>query len=182
MRLDVRDEAAVRALVVVLQDQPLDLLINNAGSFGPEGAPAGLRYQSLTGMDYGIWRDMLEVNLLAPFRLTTALAPSLRRASSPRVVMMSSDLGSIGNNRQGQSHAYRSSKAALNMLTRGIAVDWRDVIVISMAPGWCQTSLGGADAPLDPADSVRDQQASFDRLTLADSGAFLDRFGRPIPW
>lgn len=182
LRLDVASEADVADLAGALQGQALDMLINNAGTFGPEGSPAGMRYQSLAHMDYRIWRDILEVNLLAPFRITVALADSLRRSARPLVVMLSSDLGSISNNRLGHSHAYRTSKAGVNMLTKGIANEWRDLIVISMAPGWCKTELGGDEAEIDPADSVRDQVKTFARLNASHTGQFLDRFGAPVAW
>ena len=182
LTLDVAKEEDVNALADDLRDQPLDLLINNAGTFGPEGSPGGMRYQSLDHMDYGIWRNILEINLLAPFRLTVALAPSLRLARRPVVIMVSSDLGSIGNNRMGQSHAYRTSKAGLNMLTRSIANEWRDLIVVAMAPGWCKTELGGDEAQIEPADSVRAQLETFAKLSASQSGGFLDRFGEPVAW
>ena len=182
LRLDVVQESGVEALARELKGRVIDMLINNAGTFGPEGSPGGMRYQSLAHMDYAIWRDILEVNLLAPFRLTVALAPSLRLAKRPVVVMLSSDLGSIGNNRMGHSHAYRTSKAGLNMLTKGIANEWRDLIVISMAPGWCKTELGGEEAEIDPADSVRAQIRTFAALNASHSGQFLDRFGAPVAW
>lgn len=181
-RLDVVNEGEVEALARDMEGRVIDMLINNAGTFGPEGSPGGMRYQSLAHMDYAIWRNILEVNLLAPFRLTVALAPSLRLAKRPVVVMLSSDLGSIGNNRMGHSHAYRTSKAGLNMLTKGIANEWRDLIVISMAPGWCKTELGGDEAEIDPAESVSAQIRTFAALTASHSGQFLDRFGAPVAW
>lgn len=182
VRLDVVDEAGIQAVVQELRGQPLDMLINNAGTFGPEGSPQGMRYQSLANMDYEIWRNILEVNLLAPFRLTVALAASLRLASRPVVIMLSSDLGSIANNRLGHSHAYRTSKAGLNMLTKGIANEWRDLITVAMAPGWCRTELGGEEAEIDPGDSVRAQLQTFAALTADHNGQFIDRFGAPVAW
>jgi len=182
LRLDVVNEDEVQRLGSELREQPLDLLINNAGTFGPEGSPRGMRYQSLDHMDYGIWRNILEVNLLAPFRLTVTLAPSLRLAPLPVVIMVSSDLGSIGNNRMGGSHAYRTSKAGVNMLVRSIANEWRDLIIVAMAPGWCRTELGGEEAPIAPEDSVRAQLATFARLSAGDSGRFIDRFGEDVAW
>jgi NAD(P)-dependent dehydrogenase (short-subunit alcohol dehydrogenase family) len=176
------NDTDVQALAEELRGAPLDMLINNAGTFGPEGSPGGMRYQSLAHMDYEIWRNILEVNLLAPFRVTVALAASLRLASRPVVVMLSSDLGSIANNRQGQSHAYRTSKAGLNMLAKGIANEWRDLITVAMAPGWCKTELGGEGAQIDPADSVRSQLQTFASLTADHNGQFIDRFGAPVAW
>ena len=180
--LDVTDFDGVAALGRKLADEPLDLLLNNAGTYGPQGAPQGMAYQSLSNMDYGIWRQMLEVNLLAPLHVSVAMQPALRRSERPLLVMMSSDLGSIANNLQGHSHAYRTTKAGLNMLTKGIAVEWPEVIVVAMAPGWCRTDLGGADAVVDPVDSVREQQQVFTRLTRGDSGRFIDRFGETVAW
>ncbi len=182
VRLDVVKDSDVQALAEELRGVPLDMLINNAGTFGPEGSPGGMRYQSLAHMDYGIWRNILEVNLLAPFRLTVALAPSLRLGSRPVVVMLSSDLGSIGNNRLGQSHAYRTSKAGLNMLTRSIANEWPDLITVAMAPGWCKTELGGEGAQIDPDDSVRAQVQTFAALNPSHNGQFIDRFGAAVAW
>ena len=71
--------------------------------------------------------------------------PNLLAGERKLVVMMSSDLGSIANNTLGTSHAYRSSKAALNMVTRGLGIDLKGqgITVISLAPGWTRTDLGG---------------------------------------
>lgn len=179
--LDVTDHAAVSALAEALGPAPLDVLLNNAGTFGPQGAPQGMAYQSLESMDYRIWRDILEVNLLAPFHVARAFKPALAAGSSRLLVMMSSGLASIHDS-SGSSYAYRSSKAGLNMLAKGMAAEWTDLVVIAMAPGWCRTELGGAEAPLDPADSVRQQQRTFAGLTQADSGRFIDLHGYTLPW
>lgn len=179
--LDVIDHGAIEHLAVKLAAEPLDILLNNAGTFGPEGAPAGMLYQSLRHMDYDIWREILEVNLLAPFRMAVAFREHLSVGEQRLLVMMSSGLASI-EQCSGQSYAYRSSKAGLNMVTRGMAAEWRDLIVVAMAPGWCRTELGGAEATLDPVDSVRDQQTIFAQLKAADSGRFIDQFGESVPW
>jgi NAD(P)-dependent dehydrogenase (short-subunit alcohol dehydrogenase family) len=180
--LDVTSRQAVAYLASRLAGRPIDMLINNAGTFGPKGAPEGMVYQSLTFMDYGLWREMLEVNLLAPFHIAVELRRNLIRSERPVIVNMASGLASIENNTMGMSHAYRSSKAGLNMLTKGIAAEWQNIISISMAPGWCNTDLGGEFAKVNTAESVRDQLRTYDKLTLADSGRFIDRFGETVPW
>lgn len=179
--VDVSNHAAVDSLAGDLAGVPLEVLLNNAGTFGPAGAPEGMAYQSLSGMDYAIWREILEVNLLAPFKVATAFSNNLRASPRGLLVMMSSGLASI-THAAGHSYAYRSSKAGLNMVTRCMAAEWPELIVVAMAPGWCRTALGGADAPLDPADSVRDQQQCFERLGLSDSGRYLDQYGQTVPW
>ncbi len=182
MALDVTDHGAISALASKLGDEPIDVLLNNAGTFGPQGAPEGMAYQSLENMDYGIWRQILEVNLLSPFAVAVALQAQLRRAQRPLLVMLASGLGSITDNQSGNAYAYRSSKAGLNMLMRGMAAEWKDIICVSMAPGWCDTELGGDGAPVKTVESVQAQQAVFAQLTLADSGRCIDRFGENVPW
>ena len=182
VRLEVTDHSAVEALADQLNGTPIDILINNAGTFGPAGAPEGMAYQSLANMDYVIWRELLEINLLAPFKMAVALRPNLAASEQRLLVMMSTGLASITENLRGGAYAYRSSKVGLNILARGMAAEWRDLIVIAMSPGWCRTDLGGPDAPIDPVDSVRSQQALFARLGPADSGRFVDMDGEAVPW
>lgn len=182
--LEVTGAASAEAFARDLGERPVDVLINNAGIYGRGAFATSMPEQSFESMDFDLWSTVLATNLLAPFRITQLLLPHLLRSSRPRVVMMSSDLGSIGNNKMGQSHAYRTSKAALNMVTRGLARDLqaKGVSVVSMAPGWCRTDLGGPQAPLDPADSARGQIAIFEKLTAAESGTFVNFRGEPVPW
>jgi NAD(P)-dependent dehydrogenase (short-subunit alcohol dehydrogenase family) len=180
--LDVTDHDAVDLLAQALGGEVIDVLLNNAGTFGPEGFPDGMHYQGLEKMDYVIWRRILEVNLLAPFKIAVAFHQQLTRAERPLLVNMTSDLGSIAQNTQGHSYAYRTSKSGLNMITRGMAREWQSIICIAMAPGWCRTDMGGEVADVDPVESVDEQQKTFARLTLADSGQCLDRFGAVVPW
>jgi NAD(P)-dependent dehydrogenase (short-subunit alcohol dehydrogenase family) len=181
--LDVTADASVATAAAALAGVPLDILVNNAGTYGPVGwSEEGASSQGPGQMDYAAWRQILEVNLLGAFRVAAAFRPNLAAATRPLHILMSSDLGSIENNRQGRSHAYRSSKAGLNMVGKGLAIEWPSIITVAMAPGWCRTELGGADAPIDPADSVAAQQETFARLTLTDSGRFIDRFGQTVPF
>jgi len=180
--LDVTSRQAVASLAMRLSDRTIDLLINNAGTFGPKGAPEGMSYQSLYFMDYGIWRNMFEVNTVAPFHMSVAFRPHLDRSKQPVIINMSSGLASVENNVQGMSYAYRTTKAGLNMLTKGMAAEWPKVIVVSMAPGWCKTDLGGPDAEVDTAESVRSQQQTIGKLNIENSGTFIDRTGEDIPW
>lgn len=182
--LDVTDHAAVDALAHELRDVSLDLLINNAGTFGPLPAMEGMSYQTLEAMDYGIWRDMLELNVLGVFKMTSAFLPALTAGGGGAIINLSSDLGSIANNRFGSSHAYRSSKVAVNMLTKGWALELadRNVVVISMAPGWVRTDLGGEKADLNVADTMAAQFQWITDLKAEHSGRFLDRNGEDVAW
>ena len=63
-----------------------------------------------------------------------------------------------------------------------MSVDWNDLTVIALAPGWCKTYLGGDEAEIEPAESVEQQQEMFENITAKDSGKFLDRFGEEVAW
>ena len=180
--MDVTDHARVEAVAEELAGASLDILLNNAGTYGPKSAFEGMHYQSLESMDYDLWREMHEINVMAAFKVAVCFRPHLEAAAHPLLVNMSSDMGSIGNNSIGHAYAYRSSKAALNMLNKGMAIEWQNLTVIAMAPGWCRTDLGGPEAPVDPAESVRMQQELFERLESSRSGEFINRFGETVSW
>jgi NAD(P)-dependent dehydrogenase (short-subunit alcohol dehydrogenase family) len=181
--LDTGDGASIAALAANLAATPVDVLINNAGLYGGSWDSDAGR-QSLEGMDYLLWEEIMRVNVLGPFRLTVALLPQIRLGTRRLVAMMSSDLGSISNNTMGQSHAYRSSKAALNMLTKGLSIDLADenVAVVSLAPGWTRTELGGSNAPWSVEDSVLHQREVIAKLNIADSGKFINLLGEQVAW
>ncbi len=181
--LDTGDGASVTALAQRLAGKPIDVLVNNAGLYGGSWDTDAQR-QTAGGMDYALWEDIHRVNVMGPFRMVMALLPNLKQSQRRLVVNMSSDLGSITNNKQGQSHAYRSSKAALNMLTHGLAIDLANdrITLVSMAPGWTKTDLGGARAHWDVDASVSRQLQVIDALTSADTGRFVNLLGETVPW
>lgn len=182
-RLDMNDWDSIDSFARNIEEERVDYLINNAGLYGGSWTKDSHR-QSIDNMDYGLWEEIMRVNVIAQFRLTRALEGSLMRSDSPLIVMMSSDLGSIGNNLQGQSYAYRTSKAALNMIARSLAVELRErgIRVISMAPGWTQTALGGWNATWSVEDSVTRQIKVITGLGPEDTGRFLNLHGESVPW
>ena len=182
-RLDMNDWASIDSFAGKLEEERIDYLINNAGMYGGSWTEDSRR-QSVDSMDYELWEEIMRVNVIAQFRLTRALEGSLMRSSNALVVMMSSDLGSIGNNDMGQSYAYRTSKAALNMIGKSLAVDLRErrIRVISMAPGWTQTALGGWNATWSVEDSVAKQIKVITALEPEDTGRFLNLHGESVPW
>jgi len=181
-QLEVTDHPTVDALSEQLANVTIDVLVNNAGTTGPKGAPECMEYSGVDNMDYQIWRDTMEVNLLGAFKIATAFKSNLARAERGILVNMSSDLGSMEQNTMGSMYSYRTSKTALNMMSKGFAVEWPEIISISMAPGWCKTELGGEGAPIDPADSVADQIKTLSTLDAEKSGCFIDRFGELVAY
>ena len=180
--LEVTNHKQVDDLSQKHSNTTIDILINNAGTGGPEGMPGAMDYQKIDNMDYQIWRDILEVNLLAPVKVATSFHKQISISDKKTLIMMSSDLGSVSQNTFGGLYSYRASKSALNIVAKGMSNEWKDIIVVALAPGWCRTYLGGAEAEIDPIDSVEDQQKMFESLTETDSGKFLDRFGNEVPW
>lgn len=181
--LDLEDRASISALTQRLSGVAIDVLLNNAGLYGGSWDNASHR-QSHDNMDYDLWEQIMRVNVMAPFQLAQELRPSLAAGQRKLVINISSDLGSITNNAQGQSYAYRSSKAALNMITKGLSVELAPLgfTVISMAPGWTQTDLGGTSAQWPVEESVANQRKVIAGITTQDNGRFVDLLGRSVPW
>ena len=173
-RLDMRDFQAVEAFSERLGGAPLDLLIANAGMSAGKvidsAAPAGA------------WSEVHAVNAIAPTLLATRLLPNVAAAKG-KMVAITSQMGSIAGSGGGHI-GYRASKAALNAAWRALSLDWRDqpVTLAMFHPGWVQTDMGGPHAPLSPGESVSSMRGVIERLTRADSGAFLGHRGETIPW
>jgi NAD(P)-dependent dehydrogenase (short-subunit alcohol dehydrogenase family) len=169
--LDLADDGQITGFAKRLKDQPIDILINNAGVYGPS-----------RGSDAGAWLDVLQVNCIGPLHLAERLAGNVVRSKRRLIASLTSGMGSIAQNDGGGYLIYRTSKAALNMAMRSLAAELRKVTVIVVSPGWVRTDMGGPSAPLSPRESVAAMRRLFDGLKPADSGKFFDRAGGEIPW
>ena len=176
LTLDVADEASITSFLAALAGKQVDVLINNAGTLGGQ-------QQSTSDMDFEAWTQAFAVNTIAPFRLTTGLLANLKKSSRPRVISVSSQMGSLAGEGAGY-YAYRSSKAALNKVMRGLAADLQDfgVLACPIHPGWVKTDMGGANAQITVAQSAEGIYKLIDTLTAAQSGHFLTWEGEELPW
>ncbi|MDH3621262.1 MAG: SDR family oxidoreductase [Gammaproteobacteria bacterium] len=183
MPLDVADFAAIDELASELGGRPIDVLVNNAGLFGPKRQADGDLRQSFGHIDYDIWTELLRVNTLAPLKLVEALIGNIAASEQKKVVTISSRIGSIGETDAGL-YAYRSSKAAVNMAMATLANDVSDmgITVITFSPGWVKTDMGGPSASLEAEESIARLRGLIAEQSLEDSGAFLDYTGESIPW
>ena len=174
-RLDVTDGLRVHGLARELADEAVDLLVNNAGIFGPRGG--------FGETDYDHWLKVLAVNALAPMRMAERFVEQVARSERRLIVNVSSKLGSISGNKGG-AYGYRSSKAALNAVTKGLSEDLRDrdITVVAVHPGWVQTDMGGADAAITVETSAAGLRKVIDGLTPAQSGRFFNYDGEEIAW
>lgn len=176
MQLDVADAASVERLAADLENQPIDVLLNNAGM-----ANRGAEFETV---DFESVEHVLAVNTVGPMRVTQALLTNLRLGSTKKIVSISSDLGSIEKNTGGGFIGYRESKAALNMFARSLAAELGDegFTCIVMSPGWVRTDMGGPEAPLSPAESINGMRAVIDGLGSDDNGTFKKYDGTTVPW
>jgi NAD(P)-dependent dehydrogenase (short-subunit alcohol dehydrogenase family) len=177
LALDVTDMASVRAAAAKLAGIPIDLLINNAGVGSPKG-------QKLGSLDYGAWARVLDTNTLGPMRVAEAFLGNIERGGQKKIVTITSGMGSIADNGSGGSYAYRSSKAAVNMVVKSLSVDLagRGITCIVMNPGWVRTDMGGPGGQLSPEQSIAGMRKVIEGLTPADSGKFFNHNGKNYAW
>lgn len=175
LRLDVSDDAQVRQFVNNLPDGPFDVVINNAG-VNLDGA------SEATNVAGQVMLDTFNINAVGPLRLIQAILPKLLESKSAKVANISSIMGSIAENGQGGVVAYRTSKTALNMITKCLALAEPNVIFLTMHPGWVQTEMGGAHAPVNPRESAFGLLTQIAAARSQDSGSFIRFDGERAPW
>lgn len=156
--------------------QEIDLLLNVAGIFNPE--------ENIFEANVNDWLKSFQVNTIAPALVAKACLPLLQKGRLKTIVNTSSVMGSIAANTEGDRAVYRSSKAALNSVTRSMAGTLRkeNIAVVSVHPGWVQTDMGGVNAPLLPQQSVANMIQTISRFSLKDSGSFVDHSGQTLDW
>ena len=178
VQLDVGCDESVAAAFATVSGRTnhLDILINNAG----------INFQQ--GFEQFKAADMLQtfnINTVGVMRVATAFVDLLGGGEQSKLINMSSQLGSLTNPLVGWEHyGYNGSKAAINMLTRYLALDLAadEIVVVSIHPGWVQTDMGGPEAPVTLYDSVTGILNVVQRVTLKDSGKFLAFTGVEQPW
>ncbi|MFW2406076.1 MAG: SDR family oxidoreductase [Gammaproteobacteria bacterium] len=180
-QLDVTDFDRVDALAEQYADTPIDLLLHNAGIGG------GGDNQFFLDMQWDIWRRVLEVNTLAPMKISEAFYPHVIASRDKKIVTVSSSEGSITKARQPRLYFYRSSKAALNMAMKNLALQLKrkGVSVAMVNPGPTDTDFmaGLPKKMLRPTpDAVTDMMRNIDGLTVETTGSFYQHDGTIIPW
>jgi NAD(P)-dependent dehydrogenase (short-subunit alcohol dehydrogenase family) len=177
LTMDVTDLSTIKAAAVKLNEGAIDVLMNSAGITGESREAVG-------SIDYTAWAKVLDVNTLGAMRVTEAFSNAVARSDRKLVVTITSGMGSLADNTSGGSIAYRSSKAAVNMVMRTLAIDLapRGISCVLVNPGWVRTDMGGVNAPLAPADSVTAVRRLIETLGPAQSGKFFNYDGREYPW
>lgn len=172
--IDMSDGDAIDGLKARIGAASIDRLVANAGLRGLEG------YDDL---DFEAIRYQYEVNAIGPLRLVRALDGAL--ADGAKVVLVSTLVASLDDNKSGGEFGYRMSKAALNMAGVNLAhaLKSRGIAVVLLHPGWVRTDMGGEGAPVEVGDSASKLIAAADRLGCEHTGTFWDVIEmRQIAW
>ncbi len=177
LEIDVMNAAGVKEAAASLRDEPIDLLLNNAGVGSP-------RNQKIGSLDYPAWAQVLDANVLGPARMVEAFVENVAKGRDKRIVTVTSLMGSIADNSSGGAYAYRSSKAAVNAAMKSFSIDLapRGITCVVVHPGWVRTDMGGAGGKLSPEESVRSLRALIASLKPKDSGKFFNVDGKELPW
>ena len=176
--LDVSDAKSIESFAQAIGDQPVDLLINNAGILGPDP-----HQQNLQHMDFDGWSNTFNINSIAPFRMVQAIMKNLEKAKQAKITTISSMMGALSTEVTGY-YAYCSSKAAVNKVMKLLSLDLasKGMVVTMFHPGWVQTDMGGDNAEITPQTSAQGLYDVISSLTLADSGKFLTWNGDEHAW
>ena len=186
IQLDVINQQSIDESVrqISLTADGLEMIVNNAGIL-----PGGIAAMEASSAKFGFlnanaMQEVFRVNTVAPVMVAQAFSGLLRRGTNARLINISSDGGSITLRDKSVHYSYMASKAALNMMTRCLASDFRadGVIVISIHPGWIQTDMGGPNATRSPEETIPSMMKVIDDLTISDTSAFFNWDGSRVPW
>lgn len=180
VEMDVTSDSSVQAAAALIsaETQSLDIIINNAGVLN--------RSETLANLDHTIVQDHFNINAVGPMRVSQAFVAMLAKGDNPRLVNISSQLGSITALENGNwgSYSYNASKAALNVFVRMMANELkpRGISVITMHPGWVQTDMGGPEAAVTPSDSAAGILKVVAGLTIEQTNQFIIYNGEHHVW
>jgi NAD(P)-dependent dehydrogenase (short-subunit alcohol dehydrogenase family) len=174
--IDVTDDAALGALVRKLNRERIHDLWLNAGILDRDKL-GGIDKAGFDGL-----RRQFEVNALGPLRVTQALLDNLGEGS--KVGIMTSRMGSMGDNDSGGYYGYRASKAAVNAIGKSLAVDLRPrgVSVFLVHPGYVATDMVGRSGDITPEVAAERMVGLLDKLGMEQSGSFRHSNGSELPW
>jgi NAD(P)-dependent dehydrogenase (short-subunit alcohol dehydrogenase family) len=168
LRMDVTDAASISSLGWQLDGEKIDVALYVAGVMSRGGAtqpPAREEFDHV--MRTNVWGAMQAIPQVAP----------LVAAAAGKFVFISSQMGHIAGVESSYGWVYRASKAALNMAVAAAQNDYPRTVMVAMSPGWVQTDMGGAGAPLTVEDSVATMRKAIRGLEAKHRGGFLDRDG-----
>src|SRR4051812_11551516 len=194
-KLDVTSADDLKALTAKLNGEPIDLLINNAGVYNDrskchdDDCPGDWTTQSFGDLHYDLLDTIMAVNVKGPLMVSEALLANVKASKRKTIIAISSTNGSLTDQLAGSGAIfYRASKAALNRAMQLVArAEQKDgVTVVMLHPGAVVTErqayLEGFKGMIEMPVSVTNMMATIDKLTIADTGKFLNYDGTTAPW
>ena len=171
--VDVTSDDAVSGLARRLTGVALDEIICNAGILREDGLDDGA---------YSEIRAQMEVNAIAPVRVVAALRRNVRRGG--KIALITSRMGSIGDNGSGGYYGYRMSKAALNAAGVSLARDLKSsgIAVAILHPGFVRTQMTEGSGNIDPDEAAAQLVDRLEALSLETTGTFWHANGQVLPW
>jgi NAD(P)-dependent dehydrogenase (short-subunit alcohol dehydrogenase family) len=180
VELDADSDASAQtaAKEVAKQTGQLDILINMAGIM------PGKYDAKLEELDFEHCRQAYETNTLGPLRVTRYFLPLLRKSKKARVINVTSGLGSVSGTDNPNFYAYGSSKAALNKVTRTLALELKkdNIVAVVLDPGWVKTDMGGPNAWLTPEESSTAIVKTAKGLSMDQTSLFIYNDGKELKW
>jgi len=175
-RLDMTQPQAVSAFAAQLGEQRFDLILINAGIFGPS-------HQKLAQSEDDELAQLFLTNAVAPVRTAEVLLPLLSDEKGV-LAFTSSTLSSLNENPDAEMPIYSASKAALNMLTRSLAgeVEAQRGTLLTLHPGWVKTDMGGESAPLTAEESAAGIIQQLNTWRGRGGHHFVDYAGHTLQW
>lgn len=185
-RLDITDPASIKETMGRLEG-PFDLVFVATGILAPDGSAPE---KSVAAIEAATMAEVMAVNAIGPALLMQAALPLLPRDGRAILAVLSARVGSIGDNRIGGWHSYRASKAALNQIMRGTAIEMgrshKQGVCVSLHPGTVATSFtadyAGRHKTVPPDQAARNLLDVLTGLTPAQSGGFFDYSGAEVAW
>ncbi|HHN66558.1 MAG TPA: SDR family oxidoreductase [Thermopetrobacter sp.] len=171
--VDVTSDDGAAVLVEALNGRHVDVLINNAGLLIPD---------TLDSLDFAAALRQYEINALGPLRISRALLPLMGEGG--KIGIVTSRVGSLGDNRSGGNYGYRMSKAAANMAARNLAIELKEkgIAVAALHPGYVRTAMTGGRGNIDAEPAAKGLLLRIEELGLETTGTFWHAEGYELPW
>ena len=177
LRLDVANPASNSGLSWQLDGEKIDLAIYVAGAMDRNGASTPPTRDSFDAV--------MHTNVMGAMQVIPQIVPMVQETQGV-IACISSIMGSMQETTSGNAALYRVSKAALNMVVRCTQTEQPDVTVLAIHPGWVQSDMGGAAAPLTPEQSASSLRHTLNHILEQRDpihrGAFLNHDGQSLPW
>jgi len=188
-KMDVSFEEDIASLAQWTKENfgKIDLIVNNAGT-NPKDFPdpeKRAKAFELDKLDADVMLDVIRINSLAPILITKHFRSLLNKSEKPIVLNISSWLGSVTNLKFGGHYGYAGSKNLLNVLNKLMANELmpESIISVNVNPGWVKTDMGGSKAEFTAEEAVNNMiENVVKRVTINDSGSFLNYDGSIHPW